>query len=190
MRQITLIVLLLTLLTTTALSAELGAGKELKADKGPTLEQTTDFINKNIKPFTSDIASCMFDGSDCSFFGNDQSYKLVNCDYKFYLNNNVFKASIELNLANINSITVDLDEGEPAANFREFYNGKPVYKITLNINNNKVIYTENGKVKQYSSNEVPIAVKTNEYAKRLANAFEHAVQLCGGGKEIGKQELF
>lgn len=32
---------------------------------------------------------------------------------------------------------------------------------------------------------IEIPTKSNEYATRLANSFEHAILLCGGGKDIG-----
>jgi hypothetical protein len=196
MRQITLLLLLLVFFTTTAFSAELGAGKALKVDKGPTLEQTAEFIMAKAKEFYADsyqwrdvFGNYVPTGSVLHFIkfaGCNVSIKdetiLVDSSHVEFMN------IVEFNLADIINVKPDLVKDQVTSN------GSPLVAVVLIENKPNISHTyqdyETKKIKTDKIDTTSISMKNKEYATRMANAFERAVQLCGGGKEIGKEELF
>jgi hypothetical protein len=181
MRQFKLLLLslFLTLLTTTAFAAELGAGKELKADKGPTLEQTAEFIMAKFKEFITDRFKIKNKLGQYTLVIQELDFiKFDGCNVS--INKGVYL--IEFNLADIIDVKPQLTEKALSSN------DSPLFAVVLKENKPNILFTSHDD--KYQSKAFGIYTKNKEYATRMANAFERAVQLCGGGKEIGKEELF
>jgi len=195
--------LMLIILASTVFSAELGAGKELKADKGPTLDVTTDFIKRMFAEFYIDKFSV--DGEFGKYIISYPSVEIIidGCNVKFSTeersNGIVMPSSTayKLGLSDITAVTVGFYSRQGIDRGSDVWlrDGKPVYAITLKEVYDKITeiqFSLTDKNKVYTSNikYVEIPIKNQDYAKRLANAFERAVQLCGGGKDIGKEDVF
>jgi len=189
---ITLSILMMVVLDSTAYSAELGAGKSLNASKGPTLEQTTDFIKSKYDEFHID--NYVYNGG--TYKSNEYIYhrdiKIEGCNVvirkkiKNNLSDNWVKYIANFNLANISNVKSSIYVADEVYNTNEQYtttDGQPIYMVMLQSTGPDI-------TEPISTKQAKIMVKNQEYAKRLANAFERAVQLCGGGKDIGKEELF
>jgi len=190
----------------TVFSDELGS-KSLKSDKGPTLEQTMEFIRQKLGVFfvdkysvskemegtpgvpdhsSSTFYDIVFSYKGCTMFLNYKQTDIVQYGkgYDTYLEELSAKAdgwpprktteppetvssqnrTIELNLKTVSDIKTDVSSDRMLGpRMRE---GVPVYNL--------LIQSEDGRT-------IEIPVRKQEYAERLANAFERAVQLCGGG---------
>jgi hypothetical protein len=203
-----LLLILTTVLTGTALSAELGSGKTLKADKGPTLEETLGFIKDKIKEFHVEQSHSSFVQPNY-YSEDDYSYDDIsivsegcavtvtmdkqtenhesNIGHAYWHNIFIFR----LNLKNINSVITGIIPR--FSGHIDTYNGTPVIKVILkgkdiSLQSRRFDVTKFNE--PYNIDSMIFEIKNRDYANRLVNAFEHAVQLCGGGQSIGKEELF
>ena len=202
--------LTLIFLVTTAYSAELGAGKALKADKGPTLEQTMDFINNKLRELHVDSLEHAYEGNRAIYnykaidFSSDgcsvhmkrkSQYIFTASDSPGYTQRTTSEDIFDFNLSEVSTVTVDLFGKQYAENSNDAFTrgGNPLFAVVIkepmkHIKINTIFNNSSPSSSMVDVLEIP--TKSKENATRLTNAFEHAVQLCGGGKEIKKEELF
>jgi len=190
---------LLISIATTTFAAELGAGKALKADKGPTLEQTTDFIKSKFNEFYIDHIVWGVMGSPSHEYTRKADISISGCNVVVLKESEHTSgkgwssvSNTKFNLEDISTVEAKIDDGSGAYTSVTTGNGMPLYYVRLVAKQEKIFSSGVSDSKQFSGSgkEEWINVKNQEYAKRLVNAFERAVQLCGGGKDIGKEELF
>lgn len=190
-------------------AAQLGTGKQLKVDNGPTLDQTMGFIKEKIPSFSVWKININYD--DGMSVDETQFHDIIydNCIMKYtqkitskardsvpMTSGKIFTSTTKINktyefsLTDMSNVKINTTNTIPRAVTT------PAVYYLLTLHGKNVKYTEetneDGQIttKIVDYDGITFEIQTQEYATRLSNAFERALQLCGGGEDIGKQELF
>jgi hypothetical protein len=197
------------------LAAQLGAGKAVKTDNGPSLEETMNFIKDKLPQWhankweTSEFNGSTLTESPNFTFSNDKCNVIIKEDT--IDNNTMF---IEEPITGNEWVSGVRSKGRKKETstfqfkkIREFnlkdvvnimndtyqgamYNGSVIISINIKTNKDSIKCSTNEYVSNCSQCDIPM--KSKEYSKRMTDAFSHAVKLCGGGKDLDKikKDLF
>lgn len=158
----------------------------LHADNGPSLDDTIQYLTNNL----NNMPSIRMDADGVIVSTNKvisfkDNYLLVKC--ALHLGNGT-----PLDLASTSTISLPLNKLDPSVIVTEHHNGKVTYycislktptranDINVQLNYVDRTHPQNNKTSSSSVNGAVLYIGDKSTADGIANAFRHAIELCGG----------